>query len=252
MQKEKITVNLKGGLGNQLFQILAGVNYANKHNKEFFIDYSNQFHASQGNHPNEYKSNLFEKIPEGKIDSTFKLYNEKRYEYDEIPFIEGNVLLEGYFQSKEYFNKEDLKIISFDSLQKKSEIIDNFIDDNTVGIHVRGGDYKIYPKHNVIKEQYYNKCISKFMDSNFYVVTDDRNYASSLLPDGVKVFNGKNEIGDFLFLTRCKNLIISNSTLSWFASMFNNKKKILAPSRWFNDNTNTEGLYRDDFERIEV
>ena len=35
MQKEKITVNLKGGLGNQLFQILAGVNYANKHNKEF-------------------------------------------------------------------------------------------------------------------------------------------------------------------------------------------------------------------------
>jgi hypothetical protein len=34
--------------------------------------------------------------------------------------------------------------------------------------------------------------------------------------------------------------------------MFNNKKKILAPSRWFNDNTNTEGLYRDDFERIEV
>ena len=62
MQKEKITVNLKGGLGNQLFQILAGVNYAKKHNKDFFIDYSNQFHASQGNHPNEYKSNLFEAI----------------------------------------------------------------------------------------------------------------------------------------------------------------------------------------------
>ena len=250
--KNKVTVNLKGGLGNQLFQILAGYNYAKVHNKEFFIDYNNKFHASQGNHPSTYKDNLFENITENKIDSSFNLYNEPSFEYNKIPFINGNVLLEGYFQSDHYFDKDDLNIISFNSLKTKINQIDNFIDDNAVGIHVRGGDYKIYSKHNIINQQYYNDSTNLFKNSKLYAVTDDTNYANQLLPSGVKIIDGGSEIGDFLFLTRCKNLIISNSTLSWFASYFNKKDIIVAPSRWFNDNTNTEGLYRKEFKIITV
>jgi hypothetical protein len=251
-EKNKVTVNLKGGLGNQLFQILAGYNYAKVHNKEFFIDYENKFHASQGNHPSAYKNNLFENILENKIDSSFNLYNEPSFEYNKIPFIDGNVLLEGYFQSNHYFDNDDLDIISFSSLKLKMDKIDNFIDDNTVGIHVRGGDYKIYPKHNIINQQYYIDSTSLFKNSKFYAVTDDNNYANQLLPENVKIIDGGSEIGDFLFLTRCKNLIISNSTLSLFASYFNKKDTIVAPSRWFNDNTNTEGLYRNEFKIITV
>ncbi len=250
--KDKVTVNLKGGLGNQLFQILAGYNYAKVHDKEFFIDYNNKFHASQGNTPSTYKNNLFENIPENKIDSSFNLYNEPSFEYNKIPFIDGNVLLEGYFQSDYYFDKDDLDIISFSSLKSKIEKIDNFIDDDTVGIHVRGGDYKLYSKHNIINHQYYNDSTNLFKNSKFYAVTDDKNYANQLLPDEVKIIDGGDEIGDFLFLTRCKNLIISNSTLSWFASYFNKKNIIVVPSRWFNDNTNTEGLYRKEFKIITV
>jgi hypothetical protein len=251
-EKNKVTINLKGGLGNQLFQILAGYNYAKIYNKEFFIDYNNKFHASQGNHPSTYKDNLYEKIPENKIDNSFNLYNEQSFEYNKIPFIEGNVLLEGYFQSNNYFDNDDLNIISFNSLKSKINKIDNFIDNNTVGVHVRGGDYKIYPKHNIINQQYYINSTNLFKNSKFYAVTDDNNYANQLLPENVKIIDGGSEIGDFLFLTRCKNLIISNSTLSLFASYFNKKDIIVAPSRWFNDNTDTKGLYRNEFKIITV
>ena len=53
-----ITVQLKGGIGNQLYQIAAIYSHAKEHNLKFVLNYELEFGAMQGLHPKTYKNRL--------------------------------------------------------------------------------------------------------------------------------------------------------------------------------------------------
>jgi hypothetical protein len=133
---------IKGGIGNQLFQISTGYALALRSNTEFAINYSIPFTLGQVDHPVTYKNSLFKKIRSTSYISSNK-YIEPHFHYKNIE--SNDILLDGYFQSQLYFDDYKYQIKSLYSFSDdiKSKF-DTFLNqyDNTVGIHFRLGDYK--------------------------------------------------------------------------------------------------------------
>jgi len=106
-----VYIKLGGGVGNQLFQIACGYNYAESTNKNLIIDTSN-WSASQGSNPLKYKDNLYKNFTFGTPTGNYTSVNEQRFNFTEIPYHEGDVVLSGYFQSFKYFQNKADKFIN--------------------------------------------------------------------------------------------------------------------------------------------
>ena len=100
---DTIYANVVGGLGNQLFIIATALAYSKKHNKKLHCFFNQA----------EKRQNHF-KLPIGlPIDIDIgQTYSEPSFAYTEIPAVDGNILITGYFQSAKYFNKEIINTIS--------------------------------------------------------------------------------------------------------------------------------------------
>ena len=100
-----ISCNLKGGLGNQLFQIFTTISYAliNKQPFGFHDIYDLKYgitkrHTYWHNFLSTLKRFLSNSLP------SMIILKEKSFEYNELPkSIEEHVMLDGYFQSPKYF-----------------------------------------------------------------------------------------------------------------------------------------------------
>ena len=111
--KYNVTVNICGGLGNQLFQIATAYIYSKKYNKKLIFKYSEYL-------PNKYKlirksywNNLFNNKLNVLSANDFnninflQYFEEENFKYNELTFIQENILLNGYFHSFKY-----LKIVA--------------------------------------------------------------------------------------------------------------------------------------------
>jgi len=251
--------NLKGGLGNQMFQIATTYAYAQKHGLDWGVNYNLQHYCIQGHNPNRYKDTLFKNIPEKRVNmENFKTYSEPKFSYTEIPLLDTthNIVLDGYFQSEKYFSDESVrayiqntlfsvpndvysKVVS--SIQKIKERLGY---DSLIGIHVRRGDYKVYSStHPLCPPSYYKDAIriirSKIKDQKMGILlfTDDPNSVFSEFNfeenDNVIFFNGSSELEDLCGLSLCDNLVICNSSFSWWGSYLGNPRYVVAPTKWF-------------------
>ena len=113
--KDKVSIILQGGIGNNLFQIACAYAYSLKYNKELVL--VNEKIGIVHNSLDTYKNNILSKVNfVEKYDvSKFKVYNEPEFHYTEIPNIE-NAYLYGYFQSAKYwegYEKEIRELFSF-------------------------------------------------------------------------------------------------------------------------------------------
>ena len=101
-----ITSRLKGGLGNQMFQIAAGYAHAKNTDQDFAIDFNITHHGGQGHPHLKYKDNLFKTIPTDSFKGRdFVMYNEPTFKYSEIIKDDKDMMIDGYFQSEKYFEK---------------------------------------------------------------------------------------------------------------------------------------------------
>lgn len=226
-----ITARLQGGLGNQMFQIAAAINLANKigTTTEFQID-------SQ-----KYIKNIFSRLSNNKVDISF-IYNEPCFHFVMLP-EHDNLCLNGYFQSEKYFidNVQKIKQI-FAETEQISEYIDkkyskyNLI--NCTSLHVRRGDYLKFPLiHPVCDVSYYNKALQHIDEyENLIIFSDDIKWCQENFNFKNMIFvQGEQDYIDLYLMSRCKNNIIANSTFSWWSAWLNNNKnkKIIAPKNWF-------------------
>jgi hypothetical protein len=199
-----ITCYLRGGLGNQLFQIFNALRNAIKYNTR--IVFTN---ATLLCNRSTYWSNLFVALQKYTMPihySHFKsVIREKGFEYnclneDVLLSIKNgqNILFDGYFQSSKYF--EDVYPMIYHSLRiaEKQEMVRNklvnmnfdLINAVTVSMHFRLGDYKYLPNHHPIltKEYYVNalKHISLHSSKTitnvlyFYEYTEDHEDAKEV------------------------------------------------------------------------
>jgi hypothetical protein len=248
-------IKLKGGLGNQLFQVAAAFAYSKKHKTELYLDAS-EWHGSQGKNALEYKDTIFKNFTfdDGYPRSIF-LYNEPRFNYDEITRPECDqpcMKLEGYFQSLKYF--EDYKDEFIEMLNLPDPHY--YPDPDDVGVHIRRGDYLIHHHiHNICDHDYFVRALEEFPNKkNINIFTDAKDTTRDQvfhLGNDARIIDGGNELIDFTLLSRHTNIIASNSSFSWWASLIGTpKKKIIVPKIWFKNFQDHEDIYREDFTRL--
>jgi hypothetical protein len=243
--KNLVSVKLKGGLGNYLFQISCAFDYSIKYNKNLIIDDKNAYevHKKIETYKNNIFQNLkFEHLSNEDIDC---IYEEKDFTYNEIPQTDKNLLLDGYFQSEKYFEENKNKIKSLFECEKELKILlfkkFSFItNEKTCSIHVRRGDYlKLSDHHPSQSLQYYEAAIENFDKERLFVVfSDDIEWCKNEFKkiDKKFIFMEKNtDYEDLYLMSFCNDNIICNSTFSWWGAWLNNNnnKKIIAPNKWF-------------------
>lgn len=238
----KCYANVSGGVGNQLFQIAATHAYGKRHGKESFIDCS-RWHASQGKNPSEYQNTIFKNF-KYEVAGDVSCIREKRFGYDELPCIDGNVSLEGYFQSIKYFEDyiEEIK-----NLINLPTVKTDFIKDKNVAFHIRRGDYLNYGDLFIFGNEYFKNQFLNFKDYQINVFTDSHEIV--LREFGGYDFNliqTSSEINDLTLISQHDNVVCSNSSFSWWASFLGKEKeKIIVPNFWMKGHDCSD-IYRSD------
>jgi len=280
-----ITCNLRGGLGNQIFQIFATISYAIKSRNQFkFLNVSTLGSGSTtirntfwNSFFNRLKPFLYDNIPQ-----PIHVIREKDFTFNELPIYEmiGNdCLIYGYFQSYKYFHENYEMICRIIGLQKmKEELIQKLgLNDEylkkCVSIHFRLGDYKkVQHFHPLATYDYYinslrfiqNKTNETFTvlyfceDDDIDDVLETINKLKEEFPD-YKFIRGDNTLEDWeqmLFMSCCHHNIIANSSFSWWGAYFNSwsDKIVCYPSVWFGEiaKNNTKDLCPPEWNKILV
>ncbi len=232
------------GLGNQLWLFAVAKSISEKLKIDLNIKDFEKFKGK--NFLNlDYENNTNHLLRSSKKLSMddFKIFNERVYYDHELKYvissfdervlsINKNTILEGIFQSEKYFfgNLDKLKrYIQLKSSIKKTTNIDPY----ACILNIRGGEYKRH-KNFILKKQYWENAMANFENkwniNNFLIVTDDYNYARSLFPK-LEVISG--DISRcYAALYKCKNIIVSNSSFSYFPCKTGYKKNVIAPMYW--------------------
>lgn len=177
-----ISVNLCGGLGNQLFQIFTVIAYSLEYKVPFtfpkhkFDQQKRRTYWDNG----EMFSSLRVFLTNGLTD--YLRYRELFFHFSPLPQpIERprKICLEGYFQSYRYFNRyfnDICKLIGFEDKVKRVEDImmnnfkekfgDNMKNKNCtfISMHFRIGDYKHIQKHyKILPNEYYINAVKSIL-----------------------------------------------------------------------------------------
>ena len=220
--KQRVEIELVGGLGNQLFGYFAGAYYAQKFNKNLIIDLT-QVSLGLTNHGSELTSFKLSKTHElikfkpgsiaklnkrffDKLSIKFKFINYFRYKllgvyqskevgFDSFLEKRSDISrIQGYYQTWKYVDNlqavgadVSLEIVNPSNwfLKLQNEINEVM----PIAIHVRRGDYK-NPNSPVglLSRTYYKNAIeivnSKYEKSNFWIFSDDIADSQKLL-DGL-------------------------------------------------------------------
>jgi hypothetical protein len=260
---------LIGGLGNQLFQIFTIISYCIKHNISFIFP-KDKF--DKNDRLTYWETGIFKKLAPfiaetNDIPSLPILWEHDLKTGEDIPYINCNFKLHGYFQNEKYF-KDNFEIIyNFLEIENtkskiKEECFEYFQNENIVSVHFRLGDYKhLSHTHPIIDINYYKKALDvllKELDCDklnilyFYEKEDENtinNYINilreylSLSCKNVEFKPINTEIKDWkqlLMMSCCKHNIIANSSFSWWGAYLNNNKdkRVIYPSIWFTNNVN--------------
>lgn len=218
-----ISKRLKGRLGNVMFQLAHHLSTI-KENEHLKCIYTN-----------EQLEFLME------LKQTFNLDISIQYSLKKPGMIE-------YFQSENFFNKDLIKKI----FKPKKDININIPIDfnNTVGIHVRRGDYLLHSSiWTVQSKEWYEYAANKFFSAaingiqySFLIASDDLNWCKENLNrlPGKIIFLDKplSSVKTMLLMSKCKHHIGSASSFSWWISWLREQIDSINvfPLKWYNTN----------------
>ncbi|MYE36745.1 MAG: alpha-1,2-fucosyltransferase [Rhodobacteraceae bacterium] len=285
-----IIADLRGGLGNQMFQYAAGralclrigVNLGLfDHNRKTDIipNQLDQFNIKVENNP---KSLLPpSRSSNGILWMLWKLgltkpkvfrqgglgYNPKFEEVTE------NTYLRGYWQSERFFHdykdviRSDFEFTSKptgQNLEIHQEIQET---ESSISLHVRRGDYLNQKNKSIFSScsrEYYEQAVGLIAEQcqitpKVYVFSDDPEWVTNhfKLPFGMRVMthnSADQAIEDLRLMIACKHHIIANSSFSWWGAWLgkNPNKITVAPARWFaNPKYSNPDIYCNGWIRLE-
>jgi len=247
-----ISVFLMGRMGNNLFQIAAGLSLAKKHNTILYIP------RFTWNPPNMVESSYLEcfELPDIhwvdrfiNIKGFLLTYGEQKFSYnEEFESLSDNINLYGYYQSEKYFKPYEQCIRS--NFKFKNKIINSTITKlnkldvdykKATAIHIRRGDYvglpDAYPLQSV---EYYQEALKNIGSKDVIVFSDDiawckNNFKSTSFTNFV--FADMNQQHTLCAMTMVSDLVIANSTFSWWGAWLNENKnkRVYYPKKWFGE-----------------
>ena len=238
------------GLGNQLWNFAVAKSLSEKLNVGLNI-YDFRKFKGKGFLKLDNKNNFEYSINEYKFSKDIEIFNERTFydyqlrylssDYDErLLNIKKETILEGIFQSESYFFGDLKKLKRYIKLNKKIKE-ENKIEKDICILNIRGGEYKRHKDFILPKDYWINAMKNyniKFKICKFLIVTDDYRYAKSIFPK-VKIIHG--DIGKcYASIYNSSNLILSNSTFSYFPCKTGINKRIIAPMYWARPNNKYE------------
>ncbi len=267
-----IIVQLKGGLGNQLFQYAAGrrlsstlgvplkldISFYKRHKQrvyeldEFCIEagIATPWEVARWRGPR-----LLTRItqPLGLLP---RLVMEKSFAFEpDILLLQDDRYLEGYWQSYRYFTdvapeiRREL-VVRTPPSDADQKLLDRMAMCDSVCLHVRRGDYASNP----IAQQFHGLCTSEYYRTaleaitaqvrapELFVFSDDmpwvKHYLRFELPTTHVEHHGVDSAPlELRLMAGCRHFVIANSSLSWWAAWLsaNENPIVYAPRRWFAD-----------------
>jgi len=161
--------------------------------------------------------------------------------------------------------KDTLKsLYTFPALDEQNEkILKEAENPTAVAIHVRGGDYinpSIYKIFGAVcTESYYKNAIeyieNTISNPRYYVFTNDPNYAKKVLAGRTCTYvchnKGTDSWKDLALMSHFKNIIIPNSTFSWWAAYLGEERKcVLRPPVFMYGNLSSSEIYPKEWIEI--
>lgn len=249
-----VEVVLRGGLGNQLFQVSGGFHYAELWKTNLFINEKLVYKHSDKTRRNII-ANIDLKVFFGtdiqysfikrprlffkKLDLGSNMLSEDQVlKFDEkSQFIDNQRILHGYFQSARYvptnlLNRKGLGVDETTNLHKKDG-----------AIHLRFGDYVSHGW--ALPDSYYllsTKILLTHKPREIHVYSDSINRAKKLLYENFpsKIFKfpeDNHTFGPIALMSRLSRyslLVSSNSSLAWWASVLGlqEKRLVIFPNQW--------------------
>lgn len=256
-----IIVNVRGGLGNQMFQYACGRALSLRNNDELSLVRSEY----QGDITRKFsltnfaiKGKVIESSAVPKFPKLLARFKQKLTRNFYVGFDSSilkkrgqTVYLDGYFQSEKYFQdfardiRQDFSLaVPFDCrVAEIASVIKN--DPHSISLHVRRGDYVTHPEFGgIVTREYYERAILHIRESvpsaKFYVFSDDIDWCRSELPlgpDATFVSNPESkDYEEMSLMSLARHHIIANSSFSWWGAWLGNNpdKIVIAPKKWSN------------------
>jgi hypothetical protein len=262
-----VSVNIMGGLGNQMFQIAAAYAYSRIMGGKLQI----QHILDNGNRPLYWES-LLQRIKPylvQSLPSSLELWTEKENNmYEDIgPLPLQGKYLKGYMQTSKYFYsdtiKQEIKALFLpqeslfeDCKARYAYLLKN--KDRVVVMHARRTDYlKAAEFHGPLTGAYYAEAVQKMMERVinpiFLLCSDDQSFWNEICNDIPQVFEHEHVILDddsdlrtFTLLQQCHHFIMANSTFIWWCVWMADAKNVFVPHKWFGPKG--PKIYSDIFE----
>jgi hypothetical protein len=243
-----LAVELRGGLGNQLFQLAAAETIASETGRKFSI-VSPTSPVTVHTDRNYFMSVFAEWANCPRLGTPYTGFNEPSYvKYNWSGLPAGNVCLTGYFQNWRYVPADFGRRLR---IPQCSPLPGAFL-------HIRGGDYVNHWLHDVgLQRGYYQRAIEHFpKDTHFYVFTNDIAYAKSIdvLANVPHTYITTDEVTTLAQMASCTmGGICANSSFSWWGAYLNPARTIVMPDKWYNsDDFYTDGYYFPGVQRCAV
>jgi len=257
-----------GRLGNQIFQFASTLGIADKLGKEAKFPIENCFNYSESGPFDPVtgrcmpvKCDLMDAfdidqhyfIPQRHLRSS-RTYSEAGFEYDPgVDGIQDETSLYGYFQTEKYFSSSRDLILSQLSFKapyrdQASLYMENIKGTSkslkTVSIHVRRGDYLMFPDHHPpCSKEYYDRAIQeieKIIGENsevvFLVFSDDIDWCrTQFTGERYNIVDIGNPFSEMCLMSMCDHNIIANSSFSWWGAWLGKTEDriVISPSKWF-------------------
>lgn len=270
-----VSVNIMGGLGNQMFQLAVAYLYAEQHSGNLIIQRNKKENDGRplywDSFLQRFEQYLVDRLPE----SLIHWHQGDSHQNNPLPVLtDMGICLNGYLQNMNYLRgfEDEVRALfkASDNLYKKvyskyQPLIDG--KDRIVVVHARRTDYlrnqDIINYHGPLSVEYYKNAISKMSkyvkNPIFLLSSDDSSFWVSVIKETPELTNNffvledKNEINTLILLQQFHYFIIANSTFSWWASyLAKDVRKIIAPAKWYGPSRleDYSGIYRAEWELV--
>lgn len=260
-----MTVNLEGGIGNQMFQYVAGLYIAikldcalvlndsrviaNRHGGSCITDFvlPRVARISSGSNKPKFDNRITRNI-RNRFDcgaDRFKIFFETGPGFDaELEKLKIGRTISGYFQTREYVEYVRQRLEGFGTLElrqesslfKKLKDRINLVD--PVCLHVRRGDYYAHrDSFGILSSKYYESALgqvkAEYKDREVWVYSDQINQVKKefdgIFQDRKLVFvdssNALSPVEALKLMTLSSVHIVGNSSFSWWGAYFSKSSK---------------------------
>jgi len=276
--QSKLSIQMRGGLGNQLFIYSAGTYFANSIGAQprfFMRGISRNSGSLEGFLPGAFVNNTraYERLQ-----TFYELDIRQRYSQNCLREIQGlkpsgyavkkNSLVVGFFQNREFplaLEKQgfDFSLDTWPISDWAQGVINQIKNRDSALVHIRRGDYKNHSNSlGLLSDYYFEKALELIRPGKVFIVSDSPDdlfkAGTPLWARDAEVIFTPPDIPDIeilKILTHAPNLVMSNSSFSWWGAYLSTTSGItIAPRTWFRgelENQKVPNIHLPHWELIE-